>query len=100
MDAKAGTTGETAETAQAEPVSGRSGDDGRAVRVSYQERGFGVALVVDGDREGGGGDAEAGEAGVLRVSDAVVTLEIPLADGGRSVLSWDPAEVTVDPLVA
>lgn len=76
--------------------------DGRPVRVSYEDRGFGVALVVG---DGGaaaldGVDAAETEAGVLRVSDAVVTLEIPLADGGRSVLTWDPAEITVDPLVA
>lgn len=74
--------------------------------MSYEQRGFGVALVVDGagqDRAGQDGDGaavEEVETGLLRVSDAVVTLEIPLAGGGRSVLSWDPAEVTVNPLVA
>lgn len=75
-------------------------DQGRAVRVSYEPRGFGVALVVDGSSADGSDDDGSAEAGVLRVSDAVVTLEIPLADGGRSVLSWDPAEVMVDPQVA
>ncbi len=76
--------------------------DGRPVRVSYQDRGFGVALVVGEDEVSGadGDEIADGEAGLLRVSDAVVTLEIPLADGSRSVLTWDPAEVTVDPLVA
>ncbi len=76
--------------------------DGRPVRVSYEDRGFGVALVVgDGEVAGiDGSEPDETEAGVLRVSDAVVTLEIPLADGGRSVLTWDPAEVAVDPLVA
>lgn len=74
--------------------------DGRAVRVSYETRGFGVALVVDEAGDGTTDETDDAETGVLRVSDAVVTLEIPLADGGRSVLSWDPAEVSVDPQVA
>lgn len=83
-------------------VDRRTAVPGRSVRVSYEPRGFGVALVVgDGDPSDGSaeGDAES-ETGVLRVSDAVVTLEIPLAGGGHSVLSWDPAEVAVDPQVA
>lgn len=68
----------------------------RAVRVGYEADGFGPALVVATDDA-----SEAGaDTGLLRVSDAVVTLEIPLPGGGRSVLSWDPAEVTLDPLVA
>lgn len=78
----------------------RSGAEGRPVRVSYVEQGFGVALQVGDESADGvepGGDVEAG---LLRVSDAVVTLEIPHPDGGRSFLSWDPAEVSFDPLVA
>lgn len=73
---------------------------GRPVRVGYVAAGIGVALVVDdGDRDDEDGSSTE-ERGVLRVGDAVVTLEIPRPDGGRSVLSWDPAEVTLDPLVA
>ncbi len=75
----------------------------RPVRVSYQPRRFGVVLVVE-DEAGGGAEGAGGAAGtgtgLLRVSDAVITLEIPLPDGTRSVLSWDPAEVVVDPLAA
>ena len=77
----------------------RAGSGGRPVRVSYVPQGFGVALVVDDDPEATADDAVA-ESGLLRVSDAVVTLEIPRPDGGRSVLSWDPAEVAFDPRVA
>lgn len=77
---------------------------GRPVRVSYVAERFGVALVVaDGDEQpgtDGSAPADGGEHGVLHLSDAVVTLEIPLPDGGRSILSWDPTEVALDPLVA
>ncbi len=97
-----GDTGDGSDGGDLEAVDRGSRTNGRPVRVSYENRGFGVALVV-GDDEASGADGSGTaetEAGVLRVSDAVVTLEIPLADGGRSVLTWDPAEVTVDPLVA
>lgn len=97
-----GETGDGSDGIDLEAVDRGSAVNGRPVRVSYQDRGFGIALVVgDGEAPGADGSApEETEAGVLRVSDAVVTLEIPLADGGRSVLTWDPAEVTVDPIVA
>ncbi len=77
---------------------------GRPVRVGYVAQGFGPALVVDDGADGSerledDADGEARD-GLLRVGDAVVTLEIPLPDGRRSVLSWDPSEVTLDPLVA
>ncbi len=80
------------------------GRSGRPVRVSYVAEGVGVALVVaDGDDGSDGALDDAGDGadhGVLHLGDAVVTLEIPRPDGGRSVLSWDPTEVTLDPLVA
>ena len=69
---------------------------GRAVRVRYVPQGFGLALVIDEELI----DEEPGGAGVLRVSDAVVTAEVPMPDGGWATLAWDPAEVTFDPLVA
>ncbi len=73
----------------------------RAVRVGYVADGVGPALVVaDGDPTDEGEEGAVTDAGLLRVSDAVVTLEIPLPGGGRSVLSWDPSEVALDPLVA
>jgi len=105
MDTEAGIMGETGDGSDgidSEGIDRGPAGNGRPVRVSYEDRGFGVALVVGDDRADGveGVDATETEAGVLRVSDAVVTLEIPLADGSRSVLTWDPAEVTVDPLVA
>ena len=95
-----GETGDGSDEVDLQEAERGSQPDGRPVRVSYETRGFGLALVVgDGEAPGGdGSDTADTEAGVLRVSDAVVTLEIPLADGSRSVLSWDPAEVTVDPL--
>lgn len=89
------TAGETMDGAT-EAGGGRAGPPGRPVRVSYEPRGFGVALVVDDDA----GTEDDETAGLLHVGDAVVTLEIPLPGGGRSVLTWDPSEVTVDPLVA
>ena len=63
------------------------------MRVSFESRRFGVALVV-------GDEGPDGDTGLLRVGDAVVTLEIPGPDGRSSTLTWDPAEVAVDPLVA
>jgi hypothetical protein len=76
--------------------------------VSYVPQGFGVALVVDRDGDGPGrrdrgrsdGAPPDDGPGLLWVGDAVVTLEIPGPDGRRSTLSWDPAEVALDPLVA
>lgn len=91
-------TVEIAETPETAETTDRRPPVSRAVRVRYEPRGFGLALVVDGGDPIPGGDPT--EPGVLRVSDAVVTLEIPLPDGSRSTLSWDPAEVAVDPLVA
>jgi hypothetical protein len=74
----------------------------RRVRVSYDPKGFGLALVVDNDRDDGAAEQPpaTGEQGLLRVGEACVTLEIARPDGRPSVLSWDPAEVGWDPVVA
>ncbi len=77
----------------------------KKVRVSYVPTGHGLALTiadveertVDGVVAGDGGD---GEDGVLRVTDACVTLEFPMSDGRTSMLAWDPAEVDWNELVA
>lgn len=82
-------------------------DGARAVRVCYVPQGFGLALVIDGeapvspgDDRGAHHDGVEAETGLLRISDAVVTLEIPRPGGGHHTLSWDPTEVAFDPLVA
>lgn len=62
------------------------------MRVSYVPRGFGLALVIDESEDHGTDEVD----GVLRVSDAVVTLEMPTVDGRPAVLAWDPAEVNWD----
>ncbi|MGH1492213.1 MAG: hypothetical protein ACRBK7_22970 [Acidimicrobiales bacterium] len=50
--------------------------------------------VEDGDSNQAGGNQDNwDQGGLLHVGDAVTTLELPLADGGCSVLAWDPAEV-------
>ena len=68
----------------------------RRVRVNYVRQQFGLALVVDNEA----GTTDHAEHGLLRVGDACVTLEIERPDGRSAVLSWDPAEVTWDPIVA
>lgn len=75
-------------------------DDVREVLVGYEAAGVGPALVVEQAGGRGDGPVDGEVPGLLRAGGAVVTLEIPRPDGGRSVLSWDPAEVALDPLVA
>lgn len=74
----------------------------RKVRVSYEPRGFGVALALSdtGEHLNDGAEAHPEEQsagpdqdGVLRIGDACVTLELPTSDGRVSMLAWDPAEV-------
>ncbi len=71
----------------------------KAVRVSYVPTGFGLALEIDDTGElclDSVGDSD----GVLRISDARVTLELPAANGKVSTLAWDPAEVSWESLLA
>ncbi len=74
----------------------------KQVNVSYVDHGFGPALAINAaDATNAGtrvGEAD-GELGLLRLSDAVITLEIARPDGQSSVLTWDPAEVSFDPIV-
>jgi len=82
-------------------MEAHAADGPRRVRVSYVPKGFGLALVVDTGAEDGEDPSDgAGEQGLLRVGEACVTLEIPRPDGRPSVLSWDPAEVGWDPVIA
>lgn len=69
------------------------------VRVRYAPSGAGISLVLDGSAEPTEDQAEATD-GLLRVSAAVITLELPGPDGSTAVLAWDPAEVDWDSLVA
>ena len=80
----------------------RQGPAERRVRVSYVPSGHGLALVIDDAAEHTDTEqTDTGQTdGVLRVSDAVITLEIPTADGRPAVLAWDPAEVTWDAVAA
>jgi hypothetical protein len=63
----------------------------KRVRVSYESTGHGLALMIAGPDTAATDDRY--QDGVLRISDACVTLELPAADGRASVLAWDPAEV-------
>ncbi len=75
-----------------------------AVRVGYVPSGFGLSLAIAGSGDGGSvaGDAFDGRGanGVLNVGDGCVTLEIPAGVGMPAVLTWDPAEVDWDSMVA
>lgn len=68
------------------------------VRVRQGVDGAGISLVLDQSSDEDVTDDTTD--GVLRVSAAVITLELPMADGSTSVLAWDPAEVDWDSLVA
>lgn len=63
-------------------------DGTKRVHVSYGAEGTGLALALSETAEDGDG--------VLRITDACITLEIPTTDGVPSVLAWDPAEVSWD----
>lgn len=81
----------------------------KKVRVSYVPTGHGLALTIaevrrrPRYRRSKSHDLAASpEAtdGVLRVTDACVTLELPMVDGRTPVLAWDPAEVDWEAMVA
>ncbi len=85
----------------------------KRVRVSYQPTGHGLALMIAApDADGADSDPnlsaplspstgdvspndDAGryQDGLLHISDACITLELPAPDGRPSVLAWDPCEV-------
>ena len=79
----------------------------RRVHVTYAPEGAGLSLVdvdtptsyLDAAAESASGETASGESdGVLHISEACITLEIPRPDGQPSVLAWDPAEVSWDSL--
>lgn len=79
--------------------------ESRKVRVSYVPSGFGLALTITESPDLADDAAldrppADGSEGVLRVSDACVTLELPMADGRRPMLAWDPAEFNWEALVS
>ncbi len=76
------------ETVANEAFSGTGGAETKRVRVSYRSEGAGLALSL--------ADSVDVTDGVLRITDACVTLEIPTTDGRPSMLAWDPAEVSWD----
>ena len=74
----------------------------RRVHVTYAPEGAGLSLVdVDtptSDLDAAAESASGESDGVLHISEACITLEIPRPDGQPSVLAWDPAEVSWDSL--
>jgi hypothetical protein len=68
-------------------------DGTKRVHVSYGAEGAGLALALS---DSALSDSATDGEGVLRISDACITLEIPTTDGVPSVLAWDPAEVSWD----
>ncbi len=83
------------------------------VRVGYQFRDFGLALVIGrsaADRSGDGhrccDEVTPCPRNLMEASDAVlrvggtVRLEFETADGRPTVLAWDPAEVNWSALAA
>lgn len=66
----------------------------KRVRVSYQPTGHGLALMITApDAVGADGSGADYQDGLLHITDACVTLELPAIDGRGSVLAWDPSEV-------
>ena len=63
-------------------------DRTKRVHVSYSADDAGLELALSESAEDGDG--------VLHITDACITLEIPTIDGVPSVLAWDPAEVSWD----
>ena len=86
----------------------------KAVRVSYVPTGYGLALEIDDtgelaldEHDTSQHETKAHETkelgaddGLLRISDARITLELPAVDGKTSTLAWDPEEVPWEALLA
>lgn len=93
---------------RADRVGARStGDCSGPVRVALVDGAFGTALSLDGRDSAapaepcwGIGEGDDTTDGYLRVFNNGVTLEVIDGHGGRSILAWDPSEVSWSTMMA